>query len=384
MNVLVLTDFKACEKNGVLYVGTQFSTIVKRYRAYFGDVTLVARITPVRNIPSGHEDASEYIARYVSIPGLKGIFAIGFRTKMKELIELADFVVLRCPSVIAQASASMVLECGKPYMTELMGDAWDAYWNHGLLGKIIAPYMYLKMKKVVASGNYALYVTEKFLQARYPCKGITVAASNVLLDEVDDRILQKRIERIKNEDTYCVTLMTTGAVDVRYKGHEFVIKAIPRLNRVGIKVRYIIVGGGDKFFLQKLASKLKVSDQIVFSGRQPLDSVFALLDEVDIYVQPSLQEGLPRSVIEAMSRGCPVIGFDTAGIPELIDSKYVVGKKNVDGIVNIIKEIINMSTIDKIQLSKRNFEKSKEYTSEVLDNRRDCFFKQVISNIELL
>ena len=57
--------------------------------------------------------------------------------------------------------------------------------------------------------------------------------------------------------------------------------------------------------------------------------MFELLDECDIYLQPSLQEGLPRSVIEAMSRGCACIGAATAGIPELLESEYVVKRKSV-------------------------------------------------------
>ena len=43
-------------------------------------------------------------------------------------------------------------------------------------------------------------------------------------------------------------------------------------------------------------------------GGVPHNKIFQLLDDIDLYIQPSLQEGLPRSVVEAMSRACPIIG----------------------------------------------------------------------------
>ena len=63
----------------------------------------------------------------------------------------------------------------------------------------------------------------------------------------------------------------------------------------------------------------------------------SILTDSDIYIQPSLQEGLPRAVVEAMSTALPCIGFNTGGIPELLEPEYIVKLKNVDGIVQRIK-----------------------------------------------
>ena len=45
-------------------------------------------------------------------------------------------------------------------------------------------------------------------------------------------------------------------------------------------------------------------------------------DNIDVFIMPSLQEGLPRSMVEAMSRGCNVIGSRVGGIPELLDDNF--------------------------------------------------------------
>jgi len=155
-----------------------------------------------------------------------------------------------------------------------------------------------------------------------------------------------------------------------------VISAIPLLNRAGIRVRYTLVGGGSQDYLRQLAEKCGVADQVIFAGRKSLDEVFTLLEQADIYIQPSLQEGLPRSVIEAMSRACPVIGAKTAGIPELIAPECVVKRKSVSGIAKTIRKIYNTEKMS--ELAEQNFAHSKEYLDEVLNTRREEYFSRII------
>ncbi len=144
-------------------------------------------------------------------------------------------------------------------------------------------------------------------------------------------------------------------------------------------MRYLLVGGGDQAYLRRIAEKYGVSDQVEFIGRRPLEEVFKLLDTVDIYVQPSLQEGLPRSVIEAMSRGCPVIGAKTAGIPELISPECVVKRKSAKDIACKIMQILSKDKL--MELSERNYEESKQYRNSVLNEKRERYFSKIRDEI---
>ena len=91
-------------------------------------------------------------------------------------------------------------------------------------------------------------------------------------------------------------------MDVRYKGHEFVIRAIARLKSLGdLHYRYWLIGGGKGDYLRTLCKRLGVEDQVIFLGLKTSKEVMKILKDADIYLQPSLQEGLPRSVVEAMS-----------------------------------------------------------------------------------
>lgn len=379
MKIFVATDINIviCQNN--IYARSKYSTILKRYHNAFGKIVLCARFENADSVTAGYEDISDIVCSIVKISSLTNMLLNRCASEMKKGMADCGLVVVRCPSLAAYRAADMAKKLGIPYFAESMGCAWDAYWNHSLVGKTIAPYMFFKMKSVVKHADYALYVTSEFLQKRYPSRCDSIGASNVLINDINDDILQKRLEKIRNMNTKEITLMTTAAVNVKYKGQQYVIKAIPLLNKMGIKVKYNIVGEGDSGYLQRVANKYNVADQVCFVGQLPLNKVFEYLDETDIYIQPSLQEGLPRSIIEAMSRGCPVIGANTAGIPELIAPKCVVKRKSVSNIVKTISQISNVKIME--EFAKQNFLHSKEYVESVLNARRDNYFSSIIMDL---
>lgn len=102
------------------------------------------------------------------------------------------------------------------------------------------------------------------------------------------------------------------------------------------------------------------------------DEIFKFLNDMDIYIQPSLQEGLPRAVLEALSMGLPVIGSKTGGIPEIVRKKDIFKKRNVKQIVNILE---NIDKNELKEMSKYSFEKIKEFDVEKLDKIRKEFYK---------
>jgi glycosyltransferase involved in cell wall biosynthesis len=122
------------------------------------------------------------------------------------------------------------------------------------------------------------------------------------------------------------------------------------------------------------AKRLGVENQVHFLGLKVHDEVWAWLDQLDIYVQPSKQEGLPRALIEAMSRGCICMGSTTAGIPELLDPQYIFNNGDVGQICEILQNI--MSNQHKQDCVIRNYEKSKEFDIDLLNTRRQGLFEE--------
>lgn len=311
-----------------------------------------------------------------NIVSVKGLLQKNkLKNVIKPIVRECDLFFLRLPGITCNIVAEICKQQGKKYLVEVGGCAWDAYWNHGILGKLVAPYMEHSEKMTTKNASFATYVTHKWLQDRYPCSCESIEASNVYLPKHDDKILEKRLEKIKHYDN-CKNLIigTIANVDVRYKGQEYIIKAIAKLNKKGYNFRYELVGGGDQTFLKNLAKKCGIEKSVFFKGALLHDDVMKWLDGIDIYAQPSKQEGLPRSVIEAMSRGVPCIGSDVAGIPELLDKECIFEKSNVK---SITKKIVWIALNNNcLAQSKKNFAKSKKYDLAIIERRRQGLFER--------
>lgn len=383
MNALIATDFRLYEIGGRLYLNDTTYTTVERYKNVFGKVILCTRVVEKAETNSKLKDATILIDSYITIEKLIDVLLGKNDALIKTSIENTDIVIARVPSIIAYRVSKLAHKFHKPVLALAMGCAWDVYWNYSLLGKFVAPYMFLEMKKVLKNSDYALYVTSSFLQKRYPCDcKLNIGVSDVKIDGVDDRVLEKRIIKIRKKKlNKNISIMTIGDVSSKIKGQKYVVEAMKMLKDEGIIVEYILVGEGDRKYLLNFANNMGVASQLRFTGRLNSDEVIEALDETDIYIQPSLSEGLPRSVIEAMSRACPIIVSKVGGNPELIDSEYIVLPKSSKAIYEKVKEISCEEQM--LEQARRNLKKAKEYDNLTLSQKRNEFFETIKADIKL-
>lgn len=297
--------------------------------------------------------------------------------KNTELIEKkiqdSDGVIIR---TLSSASASRVISIikkyKKKYMYECVGNGWDALWNYGIKGKILAPKAYFSEKKLASAANCVLYVTENYLQSWYPSSAPQIGISDVDVPVATDEVLTSRLKKIDSKASKLV-LGTTGSVEVAYKGQEYVIRAIGKLVREkSYNIEYQLVGGGKNNRLKQIAVEEGVDDKIVFLGALSHEAVLNWLDKIDIYIQPSMLEGMPRALIEAMSRALPCFGSNVGGIPELLDAESMFKKKNIKEIIGCIE---NMSWDFMEKEAKRNFYFSKKFYNSEKDEIRRNFYE---------
>lgn len=127
---------------------------------------------------------------------------------------------------------------------------------------------------------------------------------------------------------------------------------------------------------KKLAIEYNVSEQVKIIGKLKSGAeILNFLDQLHLYVHPSRQEGLPRSVIEAMSRACPVLGATTGGIPELLSSKALHQTGDYNTLSHQLKSFLNSPELLRDQ-SIRNFKRAKDYQYFKLNDRRKAFFNR--------
>lgn len=360
---------------------------IKRYTKTFDKVTLLTRQKNINEQYSKLIEANVSNSKFIKIPNYKNIENIYKFHESKKIIKnhvkRCDSLIARLPSSIGSIAINYAKKYDKPYLIELVGCPWDSLWNHSIKGKFLAPFVWYKTKKIVNEAPYVIYVTKEFLQERYPTKGKSTNCSNVLLEDFDNEILANRIKKIDNyKPDEVLTIGTIGSVNIKYKGQEFVIKAISYLKEKGInKYKYQLVGGGDNSYLKNIAKDYKVYDKIEFLGTMPHENIFDWLKNIDMYVQPSTTEGLPRSLIEAMSKALPSLGSNAGGIPELLEDKYIFqkGEKGINEISNILSSI-NIKDMKK--QSKKNYNESKKYKKMIIEKRRKDFFEMFIEDIK--
>lgn len=378
-------------KDGEIYSSGAFNqSSWERYLEHFEELTVVgqnksldnnlARFNPVKHPKVSFEF-------FKPIKTIKAFASSLFKKKksLEVLIRAHDGVIVRMYSEWAFQAIRIAKKLGKPYAIELVGCPWDAYTaHHSHKAKVMAPFSYLRLRNAIRQSSYVLYVTEKFLQNRYPTKGHQIGVSNVMLIEPSSYVIDKRLQRIDDLiiNQRPIQIGVIGKVDVKAKGMDVLITALSKL-KVNFKLN--IVGPGDQLFLKGLVEKYKLADSVIFHGKLMAgENINKFLDDLDIYIHPSKQEGLPRSVIEAMARACPILASSIAGTPELIDKRFLHTPGNSKQLASQIQSLV-MDISKWNQMAIDNFERAKDYYPEKLIEKRGRFWskfsKECVNNV---
>lgn len=319
------------------------------------------------------------VTKCVNLLSFTGLFKKGRAEKIiNSVLVKCDRAIIRLPSRIGHIAIACCNKLNIPYLIELVGCPWDSFWNHSLKGKVVAIPFTIQTQKDIYHAPAVLYVTSRFLQQRYPTVGNNIGCSDVELLPIDNTILDKRIKKIR-EHRGKIIIGTIAALDVKFKGQQYIIAALGYLKKHGnVNYEYHLVGAGNEKYLRGVAKKYNVDDQVKFIGTLPHNQIFDWLDLIDIYVQPSKQEGLPRALVEAMSRGVPAFGAKTGGIPELLSKEMLFDNKRWRKVEDIVLIIQKLNTEKMIEEAKKNFVKAKEFNKEVLCEKRYNFYKKYL------
>ncbi len=364
----------------------------EKYQKHFNELTVAGRDGGLVEDTRGLVKSSREGVRFVlvhKISTASGIMKFKkVRGSLAHLIRKSHVVIVRLPSENGLIAASLARKMNKPYVVEVVGCAWGGLWNHGrITGKMYAPLLYCRMRNAVKKAPNVLYVTRQFLQSRYPA-GINArveSVSNVYVTNFDEKVLNNRIMSIRQNrfSAGVVRLGLIGNYRTRYKGIHIAIKAMSILkNKYRVKnLRLNILGKGNPEEYKDLIDKNNVEDVISFDGTLPSGKpVMEWLDNLDLYLHPSLQEGLPRAIIEAMSRGNLVVGTETGGIPELLPRNMLVKPGKPSPLAQKIREVIHMPQEEKISIAKTNFAMAQKYHIDSLNTKRELFFSGVMDS----
>jgi len=164
------------------------------------------------------------------------------------------------------------------------------------------------------------------------------------------------------------------------KGHRFLLEAATLLKREGIRANYRIAGeGGERESLQKMVLESGLRDEVVFMGF--VSDIPGFLSEIDLFVLPSVYEGLGVAVLEAMAAGKPIAASRVGGVPELIEDQVtglLVPPKNPSALARAISRLLSDKAFAR-QLAERAREQvRRRFTVEQMAKRNEDYYYELL------
>lgn len=209
------------------------------------------------------------------------------------------------------------------------------------------------------AGRFAVF----YQQHRYAVRKVVnksdviIALSEYWKEYFKNEFPTKRVEIIKNvisaprvhkQQTGYFTLLFLGLLG-KNKGIYDLLECI-RDHKVEFqgKLKLYIGGNGEIEHVKQLIKEYAIADITIFEGWVSGDKKIELLNKSDAYILPSYKEGLPISILEAMSYGMPIISTPVGGIPEIVsngENGYLVKPGNKEDIYKAIISLLNDSDL---------------------------------------
>lgn len=156
--------------------------------------------------------------------------------------------------------------------------------------------------------------------------------------------LFKKMKNVKKSNDGFTHLLYVGQL-IKRKGLKWLIEAIGIISTERDDFKLSIVGDGeDKVYFQNIVKKLNLNNYIEFKGRiDSIHEIVNLYENADIFILPSLAEGLPTVIIEAMYFDIPVIATDIPGIKDNFEGYiHLVPVKDSKAISKMIIKLDNI------------------------------------------
>ena len=143
--------------------------------------------------------------------------------------------------------------------------------------------------------------------------GLPLRRVSVIYNGID---LSRCVPKTTYETGEIVTILHVGRFDVP-KNHPGLLEAFRLLLETHPECRLRLVGDGElRPDMEKLAREKGIADFVEFCGMQ--SNVYPYLHDADIFTLPSIYEGNPMTIIEAMGTGLPIVASRVGGIPDMI------------------------------------------------------------------
>lgn len=399
MRLVVTTDYRfSLAADGSVWTKVTYDhTFWERYLAVFDSVRIVARAKLDPELDARYKRVTGGPVTFWPLPFYLGPQQfLRRRREVRKSLGAAlgpdDALLCRVGSLLADELLPSLWKKERTYGLEVIGDPHEAMGPGAVrhpLRPLFRAWATRSLKRQCSQAVAVAYVTRERLQRRYPCPAHSVGISDVTnLDFMSSpKVFTTNYSSIDCDAEDFVDharsfqgrerprILFVGSFAQMYKGPHILIEAVKRLVPAMNPLVIMVGDGKHRSEMQEMAARLGIAESIQFHGELPAGKAIRdQMDQATLFVMPSLTEGLPRAMIEAMSRALPCIGTRVGGIPELLAAEDLVDAGDVAGLAQKIKDVI--SSPERLSaMSERNLARAQEYRPEVLEKRRVEFYR---------
>jgi glycosyltransferase involved in cell wall biosynthesis len=384
MRVLLTTEARfERTPDGAIWGPAAYGTALwQRYLDVFSNVIVAARVRDVPTPSAGSVPATAADIAFCPLPAYSGLggflrHARRVRGALADAVRSSGAVIVRSPSPIGHFAATTAMARHKSYGAEIVGDP-DQVFSAGAFHHPMRAA--LRKTATTAQAHLArhaiavMFVTRRVLQQKYPTAGLAFSASDAPLD---DAAFNTASSDELGDRHGALRIVTVGHLDQPYKGVAVLLESLRSLRRSGAAVHLTVVGGGRlQADLQELTRDQGTAGDVSFLGQLDRDGVQRALDAAQLFVLPSLTEGLPRALLEAMARGLPAIATRVGGVPELLPEECLVPAGNAEALARKILDVAHDDAA-RTAWGRRNREVAMGYHERLLAPIRHAFLAAV-------
>lgn len=227
-----------------------------------------------------------------------------------------------------------------------------------IFDKTITRFIYSKLSKIIC---VSLSLKRRLIKFRIHNQNLKIIPNGVDIDKFSLKRKGSYLDKyLKNAIDYKKVIFV-GRLDLQ-KGVEYLIRAIPNVINNFTNVHFFILGNGRlERNLKFLVKSIAIEKYVTFIDLIPLEDMPKFYSAADIFCLPSIHEGFPLSIVEALSMGLIIVASNTGGIPEAIienENGYLFKPKNVKQLSLKLLKALNLSYDEIVQIQKNNIQKA--------------------------
>jgi len=255
-----------------------------------------------------------------------------------------------------------------PFITTVHGYVHAVKFSSNWVYQIIDKLSLRKMSKVIFVSQITRNEFSALNHSVVVQNGISVKPSNNIVPE----------NRLKSNN---IRIVAIGRL-AKEKGFDYLLESIKHSQNTEYQIDLTIMGSGEyKNKLYELANKLGILEQVTFKGFVEKPSLY--FNDFDFLIMPSLTEGLPITILEAMREKLPILASDVGEIPIVLKNSYPLIKSPAElpDLFSHIDSFIKQYGDKWLETSQCLYERFvKEYSSEVMANKYQKLYLELQSS----